>query len=173
MRLNDLKRQLVGGLAALFLVASNGSAWSLMASPDGRFQPVYQPLYEEVLKLKKGVPDGELKKEELSVLQVSSQSRLYTIIRYCRATSDETCPISIYRDEVSDQNYFGSMLVPAFASYWDTELKLCELCSPVRPLDFHFVGVSNDRGCSITVVFADSGVLQYLGCSAVEASGGE
>ncbi|MDA4843992.1 hypothetical protein [Hoeflea poritis] len=164
MRSSNTKRVVLGCFAALFMFASTGSALALTTTPANNFLPVYLPLYEQIKKLKKGTPTTQPKQEELSVMEYSSHNHIYTILRYCMPISTENCLVSFYRDEIRDENFFGAAVLPAFSSYWETQVKLCEHCAPAHPISFHYEDGFRDSACSITIIVSDEGVLQYLGC---------
>ena len=165
MRKSSTKRLVLGCFATLFLFASSWSTQAFMLSPANNFHPVYLPLYEQIKKLKKGTPTAEPIQEELSVMGMEGPNHHYILIRYCMPISRESCYTSFYRDEIKDENYFGSVILPAFSTVWDTQVKPCEDCAPVYPLSFHYEDFFESDGCSITILPADEGVLQYLGCS--------
>ena len=163
MRLNVIRRSFLGMLSAVLLVSLGTIGMAEMEPPSNPFMPVYQPLYEKISKLTKGVLTTDPKMEELSVMWVETANHEYAIVRYCMVTSEGSCPVSIYRDEITDEHFFGSVVVSAFSFYWDTDLKLCGDCTSARPLVFK---PQKDiyNGCSVTLVFTDRGFLQHFGC---------
>ncbi|WP_136659172.1 hypothetical protein [Nitratireductor sp. XY-223] len=169
MRLIDVNRSLIGTLAVLFLVWSSSISLAVMASPTNGFSPVDLPLYEQITRLKKGVPAANPKPEELSFIRVPSPSHEYTVIRYCSAEIEGPCPASIYRDEITDENYFGSIVLPALSTVVDTALKLCDTCTPEFPILFSAPhGLFYENGCFVALIFADEGVLQNFACPSTD-----
>ncbi|MDA4843989.1 hypothetical protein [Hoeflea poritis] len=149
----------------LLLIWSSSIGLAVMASPTNKFSPVDLPLYEQITRLKKGVPTAGPKQEELSFGRVPLANHEYTIIRYCSEKIEGPCPASIYRDEITDENYFGSIILPALSTTADTALKLCETCTPELPILFSaHHGSFYENGCFIALIFADEGVLQFFGC---------
>ena len=169
MRLIDIRRSLIGTLAVLFLAWSSSVGHAVMASPTNGFSPADLPLYEQITRLKKGVPVANPKPEELSFIRVPSPSHEYIVIRYCGANIEGPCPASIYRDEITDDNYFGSIVLPALSTAMDTGLKLCETCTPEFPILFSaHHGPFYENGCFVALIFADEGVLQYFACPSTD-----